>query len=61
LKEIIPEIRPSLKRNVIDLAPGPENYAIPRPGVGIAYKNAHLQAANVTDPDGKPVEAVEIV
>jgi hypothetical protein len=59
--EIIPETRPSLKGNVIDLAPGPENYPIPHSGVGIAYKNARLQIENVTDAEGNPVEIIEII
>ncbi len=58
--EIVPEARPSLKGNVIDLAPGPENYPIPWPGIGIAWKNAQLRVENVTDSAGQPVEMVEI-
>lgn len=58
--QIVPEIRPSLKGNVIDLAPGPENYQIPRSGVGVFYKNAQLQLRNVVDHQGNPVEMVEM-
>jgi hypothetical protein len=58
--EIVPEERPSLKGNVIDLAPGPENYAIPREGVGVVHKNAHLHIERVTNPDGEPVEIIDI-
>lgn len=58
--EIVPEIRPSLKGNVIDLAPGPVNYEIPRDGIGVVYRNAHVAIENVTDQAGNPVEAVEI-
>lgn len=58
--EIVPEIRPSLKGNVIDLAPGPENYQIPHSGVGVLYKKAHLQIDQVTDPEGNGVEILDI-
>lgn len=58
--QLVPEERPSLKGNVIDLAPGPENYKIPRQGIGIVYKNAFLQVVNVVDGVGEPVELVEI-
>jgi hypothetical protein len=58
--EIIPEDRPSLKGNVIDLAPGPENYAIPRSGIGVAYRNVELFLENVTDSFGRPVEHVDM-
>jgi hypothetical protein len=54
----VPEMRPSLKGNVIDLAPGPENYKIPRSGIGIVYQNAQLQLENITDSSGNPVEIV---
>ena len=59
--EVIPEIRPSLKGNVIDLAPGSENYSIPQDGIGIVYKNAQPQLENVTDQMGNPVKSLEIV
>jgi hypothetical protein len=58
--EIVPEERPSLKGNVIDLAPGPENYTIPHPGIGIVYKNTHLQVDHVVDGEGQPVVMLEI-
>ena len=58
--ELVPEIRPSLKGNVIDLAPGPENYQIPHRGVGIVYKNASLHVEHVVDGAGKAVEIIEI-
>ncbi|MCU0522381.1 MAG: glycosyl hydrolase family 28 protein [Anaerolineae bacterium] len=58
--DIVPEVRPSLKGNVLDLAPGPENYAIPRAGIGIVHRNAHLHLQDVTDGSGNPVEALEI-
>ena len=58
--QITPEERPSLKGNVIDLAPGPQNYAIPRPGIGIVYRNAALRLENILDHNGRPVEILEI-
>lgn len=58
--DLVPEDRPSLKGNVIDLAPGPENYAIPREGIGVVYRNALLRLENVTDGSGNPVEILEI-
>jgi len=58
--QIVPEERPSLKGNVIDLAPGPENYKIPRSGVGVFYKNAQLQLRNVVNADGTPAGMVEM-
>ena len=58
--EIVPESRPSLKGNVIDLAPGPENLEVPHSGVGVLHKNAELQIENVTDAAGNPADIVEI-
>jgi len=58
--EIVPEVRPSLKGNVIDLAPGLENYQIPPGRIGIVYRNAQLQWENISDPSGNPVEILEI-
>jgi hypothetical protein len=58
--QILPEERPSLKGNVIDLAPGPQNAPIPRPGIGIVYRNASFRIENVVDDQGKPVEVVAI-
>ena len=58
--ELVPEIRPSLKGNVIDLAPGPENYAVPRAGIGVVYRNAELRCENVCDARGQPIEILEI-
>jgi hypothetical protein len=58
--QIVPEERPSLKGNVIDLAPGPVNYEIPHQGIGIVYKNTTLQIINVVNGTGTPVEVVEI-
>jgi hypothetical protein len=57
--ETVPEIRPSLKGNVIDLAPGPINYKIPRAGIGIVYKNVRFQVEHVSDEKGGPVEIIE--
>ncbi len=59
--EFVPDERPSLKGDVIDLAPGPRNYTLPHDRVGIAYKNAEIRIDNVTDGSGKPVRVVEIV
>ena len=47
-----------LEGNVIDLAPGPENYEIREPGVAVVSKNAHLRMTNVTDGDGEPSKVV---
>ena len=58
--DLVPEDKPSLKGNVIDLAPGPENYEVVGEDVGIVHKNAQIHFVNVTDGDGNSVEIVEI-
>jgi len=56
--EIVPEERPSLKGNAIDLAPGPENYEIPKAGIGMVCVNSEPVLDNVTDADGTPIETI---
>jgi len=56
--EIIPDEMPSLKGNVIDLAPGPKNLSIPA-RVGIAVRNAAVRTSNVVDPNGDAVEVYQ--
>ncbi len=56
--EIVPEEKPSLKGNAIDLAPGPENYFIPRPNVGLYCRNARPVVERVMDAHGEPVDAI---
>ncbi|MFP4380139.1 MAG: glycoside hydrolase family 28 protein [Candidatus Sumerlaeia bacterium] len=58
--EITPEERPSLKGNVIDLAPGPENYEITEAGVGIVHRNAQPRVDNVINEKGEAVKVLEI-
>lgn len=55
IMEMVPEEKPSLKGNVIDLAPGPENYPIPEGNRDIVCENADLLLDNVTDEKGDPV------
>jgi len=56
--EIIPDEMPSLKGNVIDLAPGPKNLTMPA-RVGIAVRNAAVRTSNVVDPNGDAVEVYQ--
>lgn len=56
--EIVPEDRPSIKGNVIDLAPGPEHYQIPGEGIGMVFRNANPTVDQVTNEAGEPVVIV---
>jgi hypothetical protein len=58
--EIIQEARPSLKGNIIDVAPGPQNYEFPPGEFGMVYKNAQLYLENVTNESGAPVRMHKI-
>lgn len=58
--EFTEEQQPSLKGSVIDLAPGPVNYEISKPNIGIVYKNAELNIEQVTTSDRTPVLIEEI-
>lgn len=52
--ETVAEEKPSLKGNVIDLAPGPENYAVP-PGTAVYTRNARVVLDGVFDGKGNRV------
>jgi hypothetical protein len=56
--EIVPEEKPSLMGNVIDLSPGEEHFQIPSNDIGVVTRNATVAVNNVTDADGKPVNVI---
>ncbi len=55
IMEIVPEEKPSLKGNVIDLAPGPENFRIPEGTRDIVCRNVDLSLDHVTDENGNEI------
>ncbi|MGF1452746.1 MAG: glycoside hydrolase family 28 protein [Opitutales bacterium] len=55
--EIVPEERPSLKGNTIDLAPGPQNLEIPDARARVINRHADLRLCNVTNERGEAIEA----
>jgi hypothetical protein len=57
--EHIPDELPSLKGNVIDLAPGPQNLEMPDREIGLVIKNAAVRVSNAVKPNGTPVEIYE--
>lgn len=56
--EIVPEEKPSLMGNVIDLSPGEEHFQIPSTDIGIVTRNAKVTVSNVTDADGNSVNII---
>ncbi|NRA37571.1 MAG: right-handed parallel beta-helix repeat-containing protein [Planctomycetes bacterium] len=56
---IVAEEKPSLKGNVVDLAPGPENFQITEENIGVVSQNVQVEIRNVTDADGLAVKQQE--
>jgi hypothetical protein len=52
--EIVPEEKPSLKGNVIDLAPGPINYPIPASAPEVVIRNVDLHLQGISGSAGAP-------
>jgi hypothetical protein len=52
--QLVPEERPSLKGNVIDLAPGPENYSIPAAASASPTNKRPPHIDHVIGPEGTP-------